>query len=210
MSKEIEKIVRTMEHEYGVFHDLLGDHEMDLSDEYKKINWAYFRIFATHYEGINHLIYSGGYHSSAIVLVRTMLEIYVKSYYLEFIAKDRSDNVIDYINNDNKFPNFFQMTKELEDVKSPKGDSFDGVFSQFTKKYLASYEKFSLFSHGKGEFLRACYEHEKMSYSTEQITDVLYTVKGMFSTLGMLLLFTQGKHRELLEFINQVEFPSGT
>lgn len=207
MSKEIECLVRKMAHEYGVFHDLLKSHEVDLSDEYKKINWAYFRIFSTHYEAINHLIYSGGYHSSGIVLVRTMLEIYVKSYYLEFIAKEQGDDVKEYINEQKQFPSFFQMTKELEEVRNPKGDSFNGVFSQFTKKYLASYEKFSLFSHGKGEFLKAYYEHEKMSYTTEQITDVLNTVKGMFSTIGMLLFFTQGMQKELLEFITKVELP---
>ncbi|GGB55231.1 hypothetical protein GCM10011502_30240 [Oceanisphaera marina] len=153
-------------------------------------------------------MYSGGYLSSGIVLVRTMLEIYVKSYYLEFIAKERGDNVIDYIEENKDFPSFFQMTKELEEVKSPKGDSFEGVFSQFTKNYLASYEKFSLFSHGKGAFLKAYYEHEKMSYNTEQITDVLYTVKGMFSTIAMLFFIIQGMHEELGEFINKVEFPS--
>lgn len=205
MNKEIEELVKRMENEYGIFHDLLGSHEMDLSDDYKKINWAYFRVFATHYEAINHLIYSGGYLSSGIVLVRTMLEIYVKSYYLEFIAKENVDSAIDYINDDNKFPSFFQMASNLEKVKNQKGDSFDGVFSQFTKKHLASYEKFSLFSHGKGDLLKAYYEHEKMSYTTEQITDVLYTVKGMFSTLAMLLFFTQGMQAELLEFIKKVE-----
>ncbi|MBS0588108.1 MAG: hypothetical protein JSS37_09235 [Proteobacteria bacterium] len=207
MSKEVEYLVRKMEDEYRVFHDFLKNREMDLSDDYKKINWAYFRVFATHYEAINHLFHSGGYYTSGIVLVRTMLEIYVKSYYLEFIAKEQGDDVSEYVNEEKQFPSFFQMTKELEEVKNPKGDSFNGVFSQFTKRHLASYEKFSLFSHGKGVLLKAYYdyEREKMSYTTEQITDVLHMVKGMFSTIGMLLLFTQGMQKELLEFIKKVE-----
>lgn len=207
MNKEIELLVRKMEQEYRLFHDLLKRHEVDTSDKYKKINWAYFRIFSTHYEAINQLINSGGYMSSGIVLVRTMLEVYVKSFYLEFIAKERGDDVLEYINEQKQFPIFFQMTKELEEVKNPKGDCFNGAFSQFTKKYLASYEKFSLFSHGKGEFLRAYYENEKMSYTTEQITDVLYTIKGMFSTLGVLLFLSQGMENELFEFIAKVELP---
>lgn len=207
MSKEVECLVKKMEHEYAVFHDFLKNCEIDLSDDYKKINWAYFRVFATHYEAINHLFHSGGYYTSGIVLVRTMLEIYVKSYYLEFIAKEKGEDVNEYVNEERQFPSFFQMTKELEEVKNPKGESFNGVFAQFTKKYLASYEKFSLFSHGKGELLKAYYEHEKMSYTTEQVTDVLHTIKGMFSTIGMLLLFIQGMQKELLEFINVVELP---
>lgn len=207
MNKEIELLVREMEREYGLFYDLLNPHEVDISDEYKKINWAYFRIFSTHYEAINHLIYSGGYLSSGIVLVRTMLEIYVKSYYLEFIAKERGDDVLEYINEQKQFPSFFQMTKELDEVKNPRGDGLNGVFLQFTKKYLASYEKFSLFSHGKGEFLKAYYENEKMSYTTERITEVLYMIRGMFSTIGMLLFFTQGMQNELLEFIGKIELP---
>ncbi|WP_313552224.1 hypothetical protein [Pseudomonas sp.] len=207
MSKEVECLVRKMEEEYGVFHGFLKNHELDLSDDYKKIIWAYFRIFSTHYEAINHLIYSGGYHTSGIVLVRTMLEIHIKSYYLEFIAKEQGDDVNEYINEEKQFPSFFQMTEKLEKVKNPKGSSFDGAFSQFTKKHMASYEKFSLFSHGKGELLKAYYEHEKMSYTTEQITDVLNTVKGMFSTIGMLLFFTQGMQKELLAFIGKIELP---
>lgn len=207
MNKEIELLARKMEEEYDLLHDLLKNHEIDISDDYKKIIWTYFKIFATHYEAIHHLIYSGGYYTSGIVLVRTMIEIYVKSYYLEFIAKEQGDDANEYINEEKSFPSFSQMAKRLEAVKNPKGDSFNGVFSQFTKKYMSSYEKFSLFSHGKGEFLKAHYEHEKMSYTTEQITDVLNTVKGMFSTIGMLLFFTQGMQKELFAFIDIVELP---
>jgi hypothetical protein len=207
VNKEIELLVIKMEQEFRLFHDIIKRQEVDTSDEYKKINWAYFRIFSTHHQAINLLIHSGGYISSGIVLVRTMLEVYVKSFYLEFIAKERGDDVLEYINEQKQFPNFFQMTKELEEVKNPKGDSFNGAFSQFTKKNLASYEKFSLFSHGKGELLRAYYENEKMSYTTEQITEVLYTIKGMFSTIGLLLFLSQGMENELFEFIAKAELP---
>ncbi len=70
------------------------------------------------------------------------------------------------------FPSFFEMVKDLEKHTNISGVKFDGVFKQFTKSELASYEKFSLFSHGKGEYLKAIFEHKKLIYNTNNITDV--------------------------------------
>ncbi|GGB55281.1 hypothetical protein GCM10011502_30280 [Oceanisphaera marina] len=53
MNEKVGVLVKKMEYEYGLFHHLLGERKIDTSDEYKKINYAYFRIFATHYEGLN-------------------------------------------------------------------------------------------------------------------------------------------------------------
>ena len=203
MKIDLEKIYKEIEDEYKLFHSLFDMDNVDTSDEYKKINYAYFRVFATHYESIPQLIRTG-YISSGIVLVRTMLETFVKSYYLEFIAKNNGDIALDYIKDVKQFPNFFEMTQQLENVKNENEIGFDGVFSQFTKSFLASYEKYTLFSHGKGEFLKAYYEHEKISYTSEQISEVLLTVKGMFAGLAMLLFHIQGSEKELKHFINKV------
>ncbi|EII3729118.1 hypothetical protein LG468_003963, partial [Vibrio cholerae] len=137
--------------------------------------------------------------------VRTMLELFVKSYYLEFIAKVNNDDVNSYIEDDNKFPNFFQMTQKLEEVRNERNCGFDGTFKQFTKNYLKSYEIYTLFSHGKGELLRAFYESEQMGYTPEQVSDVLLTIKGMFASIAMLYFYVQGNDRELQEFIIKVD-----
>jgi len=205
MNEQVKNILKEIEDDNIFFHELFDSNDVDLSDEYKKINYAYFRIIAGHYEAFINLIYSGHF-SSGILLLRTMLELYVKSYYLEFIAKNNNDSVLDYINDTKKFPDFFTMVKNLENYKNESEAGFDGFFEQFTKNNLASYEKFSLFSHGKGEFLKGFYRHhDKMIYSTEQITDVLQTAKGLFETLGILLFFVQNKNNKLKLLLDNIQ-----
>ncbi|MCG9770595.1 hypothetical protein L1D59_18530 [Pseudoalteromonas piscicida] len=204
MEKELEKIIEDIQREYKLFHKLREQNPLDVTDEYKKINYVYFRIFGTNYEVLPELIRSG-YMTSGIILVRTMLELFVKSYYLEFIAKANKDDVKSYIEDDNQFPNFFQMTQKLEEVRNDRNESFNGTFKQFTKSYLKSYEIYTLFSHGKGELLTAFYESEKMSYTSEQISDVLFTIKGMFASMAMLYFHVQGNDSELQEFISKVK-----
>jgi len=72
------------------------------------------------------------------------------------------------------------MTKKLEEHTDISEAKFDVFFKQFIKSELASYKKFSSFSHGNGEYLKATFEHQKISYTTQQITDVLKTAKGLF------------------------------
>lgn len=201
MNNEIEKLLNEIEESFMFVHDSLRGDEIDLSSEYKKINHTYFCMFCSHFESLFILVKSG-HHSSGILLLRTMLELYVKSYYMEFIAKNKGDKVSDFINDTKKFPVFFKMVEQLENFKNDVGEGVNGTFSQFTKRNLASYEKFSLFSHGKGEYLKAFYEHGKISYTTEQISDILLTAKGLFETLSMLLCVVQNKQillGELLE-----------
>ncbi|MUJ39650.1 hypothetical protein [Aliivibrio fischeri] len=203
MNYKIDDIVIEMHCEMNLFHELRQGHSLDVSDEYKKINNAYFRLFASSYEAMLYL-QNTGHLTPSIILVRTMLELYMKSYYLEFIAKPNNDDVIGYIESDNKYPKFFEMAKKLEGVKNKNGIGFDGVFEQFTKGYLKSYEIYSQFSHGKGELLRGFYENQTISYTPEQITDVLLTVKGLFATLAMLFFHVQGQEKCLQEFMKKV------
>lgn len=89
------------------------------------------------------------------------------------------------------------MAKKLGEFESASGDSFDGFFSQFTKSQLASYEKFSFFSHGNGEYVKAFFKYGKVSFTSEQIYDVIETAKGMFRTFAMLLFVVQEKNDQL-------------
>jgi len=134
-----------------------------------------------------------------------MLELYVKSYYLEFIERKNNTSILDLLENKKKFPNFFEMVKKLEEYTDISGATFDGVFKQFTKSELASYEKFSLFSHGKGEYLKASFIHNKLSYTEQQLLDVIQTAKGLFETLSLLLFYVQGFHDELKDIISELQ-----
>jgi len=71
--------------------------------------------------------------SSAILLLRTMLELYVKSYYLEFIEKKKNTSILDWLDNKTKFIRFIKMVEELESHTDVSGAKFNGVFQQFTK-----------------------------------------------------------------------------
>ena len=203
-NQNIEVILNDIDVLYGLVHGLINESELDLSNEYKKINHTYFRMFCCHFESFFILIKSDHF-SSAILLLRTMLELYVKSYYFEFIEKDKGSRVIDFLNGAKDFPSFFKMTQELEKCKNSQNDSFEGAFKQFTKNELASYEKFSLFSHGRGEILKAFYEYNRLSYTTEQITDVLLTSKGLFETLSLLLFFVQNQQQKFGVLLERIK-----
>ncbi|RAR48286.1 hypothetical protein C7401_15238 [Paraburkholderia unamae] len=186
----IDDILKEIDEIFTFSHNIINGENFNLNDPYKKINYTYFRLFCTHFESLCILV-QNCHLSSGILLMRAMLELFVKTFYLEFIEKEKEAIVDDFISGEKDFPSFFTMTKALEEYKHDSYGDFKCSFNQFTKKYLASYEKFSLFSHGRGEVLRAFYNHNKISYTTEQISEVLLTAKGMFEQLSLLLFFTQ-------------------
>jgi hypothetical protein len=192
----IMKKLKEIESEFEFVHQLQERSEISPSDEYKKINLTYFRMYCTHYESFCILL-QNAHFSSGILIVRSMLEIFVKSHYLEFIAKKEGGNVNDYLDGKIKYPNFFKMTEVLDDFMKKNDPESKGHFSQYTKNELASYEKFSYFSHGHGEFVKYFYEHGEIGYSTEQISDVIETTRGMFKALSILLFGAQEKHNGL-------------
>lgn len=162
-------------------------------------------MFCCHLESL-FILTVNNHFSSAILLMRTMLELFVKSFYFEFIEKGNGSSVEAFLNGEKDFPSFFAMTKALEEYDHEIYGDFKESFKQFTKSGLASYEKFSLFSHGRGEVLRGFYQYQKISYTTEQVSDVLLTAKGLLEQLSLLLFFTQNKINEtgvLLKKIKQ-------
>ncbi len=189
---QIKHILNEIEEAFVLVHEYIDTKGIDLDSEYKKINHVYFRLFCSHLESLFILVKSNHY-SSAILLLRTMLELYVKSYYVEFIVKNRGGSVDDLLCGKAKYPSFFKMVEQLESYIQAHGKEFGGAFSQFTKRNMASYEKFSFFSHGTGPILQAFYTHDNITYTTKQISDVLKTAKGLFITLSMLLFVVQNK-----------------
>lgn len=204
VKSNIDTLLEMMDKDFDLVYKLLNKKELDLNDEYNRINNTYYNIFCHHYESFLILTNNNGY-SSAILLLRTMLELYVKSYYLEFIEKEKTTSILDFLDDKKDFPSFFNMTEKLEEHTDVSGAKFDGVFKQFTKSELASYKKFSLFSHGKGEYLKATFEYQKITYTTQQVTDILKTAKGLFETLSLLLMYVQGFNDEVKLLVNRFQ-----
>ncbi|WP_188056888.1 hypothetical protein [Pseudomonas syringae] len=190
--QSIQNILNDIDEMLNFVNTLIDEKELKLNEPYKKIIYTYFRLFCTHIESLLILIHHN-HLSSAILLLRAMLELFVKSFYFEFIEKKKGSSVEDFVSGKKDFPNFFMMTKSLEEYEHDSYGCFKGSFTQFTKNYLASYENFSFFSHGRGELLRAFYNNNAISYTAEQTSDVLMTAKGLFEQLSLLLFFTQGE-----------------
>lgn len=193
---KIVDILKEINEMSAFIHSLLDESKVELGDQYKRINYTYFKMFSYHFESLC-ILTINNHFSSAILLMRTMLELFVKSFYFEFIEKNKGTAVEDFLVGKKEFPSFFNMTKALEEYEHDYFGNFRNSFKQFTKSGLASYEQFSLFSHGKGEVLKAFYKQNKISYTTEQVSDVLITAKGLFEQLSLLLFFTQNKIHEV-------------
>lgn len=191
-----EDILNDMDKMFAFIHSLIDESKLELGDQYKRINYTYFKMFCCHFQSF-YILAKHNHFSSAILLMRTMLELFVKSFYFEFIEKNKGASVAELLVREEDRPRFVDMTKELEEYEHDSFGNFRDSFKQFTKSRLASYKKFSLFSHGKGEVLKAFYENNKISYTTEQISDVLLTAKGLFEQLSLLLFFTQKKSNEV-------------
>ncbi|NWB50598.1 DUF6988 family protein [Pseudomonas gingeri] len=207
--EEINRILAELKTNYELVQALVRADRYSLDTEYKKINYTYYRMFCSHYEAFVILV-EGQYFSSSIVLLRTMLELFVKSFYLQFIEQDKGSKVTDFLMSEKNFPSFFKMVSDLESYKPQDYKGFEGAFSQFTKANLASYEKYSLFSHGRGELLKRYYETNRIAFSTQDVHDVLLTANGLFEMLSLLLFAVQGSTHHLgmlLQRINGREKP---
>jgi len=141
--------------------------------------------------------------SSAIVLSRTILEISIKSFYCELIEKAKNISVKYMISDDYKFPQFFKILEQLDEYKDK---SSTGFFSQFSKKSLATYQKLSLFTHGKGEYLEAFYEHGSLSFTYKQIYEISNMMYKLFLNLSIFRLFVYGYFDEVKYLIMKYEF----
>lgn len=197
---EIRNIIIGIERRFILITELINISKLEFSDDYRKINHTYYRIFCCNFESFFILV-KNQHFSSSFVLLRTMLELWLKSHYFEFVEKEKATSVSDLISNKKDFPKFFKMAQEIEACKTEPYGAFDGIFRQFTKKELATYETLSLFSHGRGDFLKASYENNKLSYTKNQIKEALLTAKGLFETLSWLLFYVQDKKEVLLLLI---------
>jgi len=145
-------------------------------DDYINLNRAYFRICTNFYESFLHLI-GNGKPFPAIVILRSFLEIYTKAIYLDIIEKPKGTDVKPLISGEKDFPSFFKMTSALDKFGEEGKNGLEGMFKQFTKQDLAQYEKFSLFTHGRGEFVEAFMKMDNAQLCIEGVSDLIVTVQ---------------------------------
>jgi hypothetical protein len=53
--------------------------------------------------------------------------------------------------------------------------------------------------------LKATFEYKKITYTTQQVTDILKTAKGLFETLSLLLMYVQGFNDEVKLLVNRFQ-----
>lgn len=164
--------------------DLSNDELAPSEDDYLNLNRAYFRICTDFYDSFLLLI-GDGKPFPAIVILRSFLEIYTKGIYLEFIEKPKGTDVKPLISGEKDFPSFFKMTSALDKFGEEGKNGLEGMFKQFTKQDLAQYEKFSLFTHGRGEFVQAFMESDKVALNLDAVSDLIHTARGMYETFSL-------------------------
>lgn len=173
-------------------------------DDYINLNRAYFRICTNFYESFLHLI-GNGKPFPAIVILRSFLEIYTKAIYLDIIEKPKGTDVKPLISGEKDFPSFFKMTSALDKFGEKGKNGLEGMFKQFTKQDLAQYEKFSLFTHGRGEFVEAFMNMDNAQLCIEGVSDLIVTAKGMYETLSLHYFGLQKLTSELQRLAHELQ-----
>ncbi|QGW99186.1 hypothetical protein [Aeromonas veronii] len=173
-------------------------------DDYINLNRAYFRICTNFYESFLHLI-GNGKPFPAIVILRSFLEIYTKAIYLDIIEKPKGTDVKPLISGEKDFPIFFKMTSALDKFGEEGKNGLEGMFKQFTKQDLAQYEKFSLFTHGRGEFVEAFMNMDNAQLCIEGVSDLIVTAKGMYETLSLHYFGLQKLTSELQRLAHELQ-----
>lgn len=190
MHSEIEKKLKELYQRYHLIQSFIDMNKLKLDDDYKKINFAYYCIVGQTVESLGILL-EQGYFTSVAALTRTILELHIKSFYLEFIEKPKQSDISDFLSEKINFPIFFEMAKSLDAFKTEDGKNFGGTFGQFTKKQLGSYNKLSLFTHGKGELLQAYFDNPRFGFSVQTKVELLQNINFYYSTLSLLLFYVQ-------------------
>lgn len=173
-------------------------------DDYLNLNRAYFRICTNFYDSFLCLIDSGK-PFAAIVILRSLLEIYTKGIYLELIEKPKGTDVKPLISGEKDFPSFFKMASALDKFGEEGRNGLEGMFKQFTKQDLAQYEKFSLFTHGRGEFVQAFMKSDKVLLSPDAVSDLIHSARGMYETFSLYYFGLQKQTSALRKLANELQ-----
>ncbi|MCW1834144.1 hypothetical protein OLZ33_19370 [Pantoea ananatis] len=173
-------------------------------DDYLNLNRAYFRICSNFYDSFLFLI-GNGRPFPAIVILRSILEIYTKAVYLQYVEKPKGTDVKLLISGEKDFPSFFKMASEIDNFGKEGKNGLEGMFRQFTKQDLAQYEKFSLFAHGRGEFVQAFMNSDNVKLPPEPVSDLILTARGIFETFALFYLGLQEQAAESQKLAREMQ-----
>ncbi|WP_324061512.1 hypothetical protein [Aeromonas caviae] len=169
---------------YELIKKLINSDLPPSEDDYINLNRAYFRVCTDFYSSFLCLI-GDCRPFPAIVILRSLLEIYTKGIYLELIEKPKGTDIKPLISGDKDFPSFFKMANELDKFGKEGKNGLEGMFKQFTKQDLAQYEKFSYFTHGRGEFIQAFMKADKVQLHPQDVSDIIHSARGLYETFSL-------------------------
>lgn len=189
---------------FGIIEKVISKEQIDTSEDYKKIVFVYYKLFYNHFYAFNILFESSG-ESSAIVILRTMLELFIRAHYLFFIEKPNGTSINEILNT-KKDSNFYKMAKALDNYKDESDRGFGyNAFQQFTKKHMKTYEKLSWFSHGRGALLETFYKNPNTIYHEDDLENWLSLARNMFIIISMLLFFSQENLNKYSDIIKKID-----
>ena len=183
----------------------ISDRKLEQSeDDYINLNRAYFRLCSHFYDSFLMMIGSGK-PFPAVVVLRSFQEVYTKAIYLQYIEKPKGTDIKPLISGKKDFPQFFKMANALDKFGEEEKNGLEGMFTQFTKRGLAQYEKFSLFTHGRGELLEAFMKSDNVALHPQDISDLIYTARGMYETFSLCYFGVQGLFSEFQKLKNELQ-----
>lgn len=80
--------------------------QLDLNNQYQRLNVTYFDLFTDHFKAFNAMLGANQFNS-AVVIARTMLEIFFKSFYFELIEQSKGTTVEEYLDEKRKSKQIF-------------------------------------------------------------------------------------------------------
>lgn len=195
INDEIDKAFSEAAENYELIVNLIDLNPPESDSDYININRAYFRMCTNFHQSLMILIGDGKPYP-AIVILRSMLEIFTKALYLEYVERPRGTNIFPMISGKKNFPSFTNMTNELDKCLSGHSNGPDNFFKQFTNRGLGQYSKFSLFTHGRGDYVTALMKSAYVPLHLDDVRDLILTAKGMYEVFSLFYFGVQGeKHK---------------
>ncbi len=195
INDEIDKAFSEAAENYELIVGLIELNPPESDNDYININRAYFRMCTNFNQSLMILIGDGNPYP-AIVILRSMLEIFTKALYLEYVERPKGTNILPMISGKKNFPSFTNMSNELDKCLSGHSYGPNDFFKQFTNSGLGQYGKFSLFTHGRGDYVTALMKSAYVPLHLDDVRDLILTAKGMYEVFSLFYFGVQGeKHK---------------
>ncbi|MGY3880268.1 hypothetical protein [Aeromonas veronii] len=97
------------------------------------------------------------------------------------------------------------MANELDKFGKEGKNGLEGMFKQFTKQDLAQYEKFSYFTHGRGEFIQAFMKADKVPLHPQDVCDIILSARGLYETFSLHYFGQQNQMNAFKMLANELQ-----